>query len=131
MLHGTLLLSYIGEIHYAFELWNKLQTFDLESLFLNLVIHIKWCTFFLSDWLSIDDNWNEKKIESWKIYKWHINRWSYRRFWGWICLFEGGGQYCCISTYLLIHWSKDWMKLIFKSIFFNQSMVNVSWGVMV
>lgn len=25
MLHGTLLLSYIGEIHYAFELWNKLQ----------------------------------------------------------------------------------------------------------
>lgn len=42
MLHGTLLLSYIGEIHYAFELWNKLQTFDLESLFLNLVIHIKW-----------------------------------------------------------------------------------------
>lgn len=46
MLHGTLLLSYIGEIHYAFELWNKLQTFDLESLFLNLVIHIKRCTFF-------------------------------------------------------------------------------------
>lgn len=46
MLHGTLLLSYIGGIHYAFELWNKLQTFDLESLFLNLVIHIKWCTFF-------------------------------------------------------------------------------------
>lgn len=46
MLHGTLPLSYIGGIHYAFELWNKLQTFDLESLFLNLVIHIKWCTFF-------------------------------------------------------------------------------------
>lgn len=61
MLHGTLLLSYIGEIHYAFELWNKLQTFDLESLFINLVIHIKWCTFFI--WLTF--HW-------WQL-KWKLN----------------------------------------------------------
>lgn len=62
MLHGTLPLSYIGGIHYAFELWNKLQTFDLESLFLNLVIHIKWCTFFI--WLTLHW-WQLKWKENW------------------------------------------------------------------
>lgn len=40
------MLSYIGGIYYVFEFWNKLKIFDLESLFLNLVIYIKWCIFF-------------------------------------------------------------------------------------
>lgn len=117
MLHGTLLLSYIGEIHYAFELWNKLQTFDLESLFLNLVIHIKWCTFFI--WLTF--HW-------WQL-KWKLN---HERFTNGIStgdhIEDFGAGFVCLkvaaniavfiilfSTYLLIHWSKDWMKLIFKS----------------